>query len=394
MILKIVCDNSLNSIFYIVKNILNMIMIIVPILLIIFGSISFVKLVKNPEEKNGVKKIINQFLAAAIVFFVPLTVNVVMGMLGDGNDISRCWNEANKIEKASYISNEKEKNKKKIVSNASEYEKGIPGQLDFSCTSNVIKGQLSCDTLKVVEKHMHELNANNFYDVINNQYHGSFEEYAKSVGGIFGEYYGKQIEGRTVADFQMACEYVLGWMYMYGWTYWGSPTVFWKNGFYENYDKSKVQYYNEGAYKNNQNFDLLISAKRGVNNMASACGELEIFAYDKMGISRAKQLPKVSRLRDLKVGDGVYFFNHKVDKTSEKDWGIGRHNVIVGEVYDDHLVFYDVGGTFPASGNYKRPVYFPNESKGESDMDAIRKEYPYYDKNVDWGMRRFYDFES
>ena len=29
-----------------------------------------------------------------------------------------------------------------------------------------------------------------------------------------------------------------------------------------------------------------------------------------------------------------------------------------------------------------------------SDIDAIRKEYPYYDKNVDWGMRRFYNFES
>ena len=128
--------------------------------------------------------------------------------------------------------------------------------------------------------------------------------------------------------------------------------------------------------------------------MASACGELEIFAYDKMGISRAKQLPKVSRLRDLQVGDGIYFFNHKLDKTSEKDWGIGRHNVIVGEVYNDHLVFYDVGGSFPSTGNYKRVVYFPNEQKGETDMDAIRKEYPYYDKNVDWGMRRFYDFES
>ena len=396
MLLDINCSSYLNNVFYIVKNILNIIMIIVPVLLIIFTAISFVKLVKNPEEKNGIKKIMNQFLAAGIVFFIPLLVNLVMGMLGNKTSLSSCWNDAKKGAEAKYYSNNNSYDKHSILLKPEDYESGL-SSLDFSCTSKVVKGQLSCDTLKVVEKHMHELNANNFYDVINNQYNGDFASYARSVGGIFGEYYGKKIEGRTVADFQMACEYVLGWMYMYGWTYWGSNSslhVFWKNGFYHNYDRSKVHYYSDPPYQGNQNFDVLISAKHGINNMASACGELEIFAYNKMGISRAKQLPKVSRLKDLKVGDGVYFFNHKVDKTSESNWGVGRHNVIVGEVYDDHLVFYDVGGTFPDSGNYKRPIYFPKDESGNSDMDAIRKEYPYYGGNVDWGMRRFYNFES
>ena len=116
-----------------------------------------------------------------------------------------------------------------------------------------------------------------------------------------------------------------------------------------------------------------------------------------MGIPRKSrnQLPKVARLRDLKVGDAIIFFNEKLpDKLNEKTWNFGnvRHNVVVGEVYSDHLVIYDVGNYFPRHQDYKRVVYFPDEASGESDMDAINKEY-HYGKNADWGMRRWYDFQ-
>ncbi len=118
-------DSSLLPILSIVKRIMFLIQIIVPILLLVWATISFIKLVKNPEEKNGIKKIVNQFLAAGIVFFVPLIVNVVMMMLGDTNDISSCWLAADDIIS---ISNEyqavNEKEKKKIIPNAEDYEKG------------------------------------------------------------------------------------------------------------------------------------------------------------------------------------------------------------------------------------------------------------------------------
>ncbi len=118
-------DSSLQSVLSIVKNILLLIQIIIPILLMIFATISLIKLVKNPEEKNGIKKIINQFLAAAIIFFIPVIVNTVMMMLGDGNDISKCWINANDriSNNAEYIQiNGKEKNK--ILPNAEDYEIG------------------------------------------------------------------------------------------------------------------------------------------------------------------------------------------------------------------------------------------------------------------------------
>ncbi len=123
------CDNiTLSTILSIVKRIILLIQIIVPILLIIFASISFIKLVKNPEEKNGSKKIINQFLAAAIVFFIPVIVNAVMMILGESNDISNCWNSAN--EKMSTISEYIDitgRERKKIYKDPSSYENGGVG---------------------------------------------------------------------------------------------------------------------------------------------------------------------------------------------------------------------------------------------------------------------------
>ncbi len=47
---------SLVVIIHVTKNILFFIQMIVPILLIIWGSISFIKMVKNPEEKKRFKK--------------------------------------------------------------------------------------------------------------------------------------------------------------------------------------------------------------------------------------------------------------------------------------------------------------------------------------------------
>ncbi len=118
-------DSSLQSILSIVKRIVLLIQIFVPILLIIFASISFIKLVKNPEEKNRIKKIINQFIAATIVFFIPVIVNAVMMMLGESNDISSYWNSAN--EKMStgteYIMID-DKEKQSIIQNAKDYEVG------------------------------------------------------------------------------------------------------------------------------------------------------------------------------------------------------------------------------------------------------------------------------
>lgn len=127
MILNI-CDNStLLSFFTIAKRILLLVQIFVPIILIIFASINIAKMVKDPEDKKGKKKIINQFIAAAVVFFVPLIVNVTMNMLGDNNDIGSCWKLASdKVSTSNKYQKTNDKETNTITPNPDEYEHGVP----------------------------------------------------------------------------------------------------------------------------------------------------------------------------------------------------------------------------------------------------------------------------
>ena len=82
-------------------------------------------MIKNPEENSATKKIINQFLAAAIIFFIPVIVNVVMGMLGEKTTFSNCWNSIpNNIDISTIyipIGNNK---RKPVLQSSSGYEPG------------------------------------------------------------------------------------------------------------------------------------------------------------------------------------------------------------------------------------------------------------------------------
>ena len=397
-------DSTLLGILSVVKRFLILIQFIVPILLIVFASLSFIKLVKDPEEKNGIKKIINQFLAAAIIFFIPVIVNILMSMLGESTKLSSCWNSASsKIELSSTYKDTIGELRKKFLPNTSKYDQGVPRNLDFTCTSSVVKAKFSCETLKIVEKHLYDLNAQNFYSVISS--YGGFDAYAKSLGGIFGEYYGKKIEGRTEEDFQIAAEYVLGWMFMYGWDYaavhtsldgvpdkgccyapWGlskhTPDAFYVNG---GFRRKYVPDWPDRSYlkqPDNTNFDHVISGQNGVDGMASECGDLINFTYSKLGIKTKKAIKKITRLKDLRVGDQISYLNTA---------GAVAHVNMVGEVYSDHIVLYDGGRYMQGHLNYKREIYFPSIDSKAADDAAVSD---VVDGMPHWIGLRFYNFEK
>lgn len=116
MLISAVCsDPVLARFIVIIKNGLSLIQVIVPILLIVAGSVELLKLVLNPDDKNGTKAIANSFAAAVIVFFLPYVVNLTMSIVSSTNnnktaygiydtetkktsrfDISSCWTAAEK----------------------------------------------------------------------------------------------------------------------------------------------------------------------------------------------------------------------------------------------------------------------------------------------------------
>ena len=80
----------------IVHLIIQIIQIVVPILLVIFGLLDLAKAVmaqKEDEIKKGQQTLIKRTIAAAIVFFVILLVQIVIGFVsGEDDTVMSCFN--------------------------------------------------------------------------------------------------------------------------------------------------------------------------------------------------------------------------------------------------------------------------------------------------------------
>lgn len=116
---------SLGGILSALRNGMNIIGIIVPIILIVMASINIALMLRNPDDKKGLNKVKNQFMAAAIVFFIPMFVNVLMQILGSNTTISDCWNNVKFSSSTTYYEID-QRNKNTLYSNPDDYEHGVP----------------------------------------------------------------------------------------------------------------------------------------------------------------------------------------------------------------------------------------------------------------------------
>lgn len=79
-------------------------MIVIPIILIVYGTIDLGKAVIASDEKEikaAQNRLIKRFIYAALVFFVPMLVGVVMNLVASGGEEdadttswSSCWKAA------------------------------------------------------------------------------------------------------------------------------------------------------------------------------------------------------------------------------------------------------------------------------------------------------------
>ena len=121
------CDSTVAPTMLFVKNVLNLIMIFTPILAIIYISINFAKLVRNPDEKKELGKIKNRLLALAIVFFIPMFINVLFYMMGESNDVSDCWNKVGSVKySTTYMPIGDDKDRHSVYTDPNDYQKGKP----------------------------------------------------------------------------------------------------------------------------------------------------------------------------------------------------------------------------------------------------------------------------
>ena len=90
-----ICTTGVGNIIAIVGFVLKIIQWVVPIILIVFGTIDLVKAViagKDEEIKKHQQTLFKRAIAAVIVFLVPLLVSIITGLLGT-DDWKKCWNQ-------------------------------------------------------------------------------------------------------------------------------------------------------------------------------------------------------------------------------------------------------------------------------------------------------------
>ena len=389
------CSSTLNNIMFILKNITMIVTVIAPILAIINFTILLVKMVTSPDDKKQMKKIENTILALIMVFLVPSIINTTMYLMGDKYDFSSCYLNSKKFSSNSTYIKTNKKDKNSIIVNPDDYEPGEPRALDFSCTSSKVKTQFSCETLRIVENHLYDFNYNNFRSVIAS--YGGFDNYAKSLGGVFAEYYGKQLNVETELEFQKVAEYTFGFMYMYGtdylngggdYHYWGDGVHHSDDAFYPGNMRASYE-----TYWFDAEFDEVISGTGRHKDLviATECGPAATTPHYKGGILKRGVKAKktyITRFRDLRPGDIMYFFDEPVgNKADRSTWGRGRHNVLVGEVYDDKIVIYDGGSHFQTTRNMKRVMKMVNTESEE--YAEVRKEFGF----GGWAAERFKELQ-
>ena len=123
------CNSAtLGSVLYMIKNLLNLVWIVGPLLAIISLVIHFSMLTKNPDDQKIPKKIRNSFIALFVLFLIPALVNWSMLMLGEGTEISSCWtqNVSKPSFNATYINPYGDQSTTPIYADPADYEYGVP----------------------------------------------------------------------------------------------------------------------------------------------------------------------------------------------------------------------------------------------------------------------------
>jgi len=93
-----VCTGGIAGVVGLAKMVIKVLQLVVPIGLIIMGTIDMAKAVIAGDEKKmkeAQKPFIKRIIAAVIVFLIPIIVNMVLSFVTTGNsDWIDCWNSA------------------------------------------------------------------------------------------------------------------------------------------------------------------------------------------------------------------------------------------------------------------------------------------------------------
>lgn len=117
-------DYGLLTILDILRQILDLIQLVVPIILMVGLAVQFTQLLINPDDNKKKKSLLNKFFAAILCFFVPFLVNLAIGLVPEdigSFQLGACWDTARisrevlKKENSTYVATTDKKPKSFIL---------------------------------------------------------------------------------------------------------------------------------------------------------------------------------------------------------------------------------------------------------------------------------------
>ena len=142
-------EAEMSGIIVIVKETLEILQIIVPIVLLVMAMFQMSKMMVYPDDKKLLKALYNKFIAATVIFVLPVILNTVIMAVnkatGNANyDIDACIKESkanyNLFKGGSYI---KKKGKPQLLITNKEYELGKPSKSSTGSGSGSESGSAS-----------------------------------------------------------------------------------------------------------------------------------------------------------------------------------------------------------------------------------------------------------
>lgn len=96
MFLNLCEDSNALSAILLVKEIINIIKVIGPIILIIMCAVDLGKQAMDPDKNKSFTKIVKRMIAAVSIFFIPTVVTLVLDLTGTQDyKTTACWTNAN-----------------------------------------------------------------------------------------------------------------------------------------------------------------------------------------------------------------------------------------------------------------------------------------------------------
>ncbi len=92
-------DYGIAQYIYALKQVMEIIHFVVPIILIIMIAVQLIKMLSSPDDPQGkkMKSLINKIIATVLIFFIPYIVDLFVSLIPNSFSVASCWQSADDI---------------------------------------------------------------------------------------------------------------------------------------------------------------------------------------------------------------------------------------------------------------------------------------------------------